>query len=116
MRCRQTAGVSAAGNSYSICQIRPGRNSQAPGGARYRNERGPPGIERAAGEEGGIPESSSGSVTRTSWPCTPTKLSQGRQDMDWSQPTEVVLGMAAALFVAYLMLETLFAVIDRFDR
>jgi hypothetical protein len=37
-------------------------------------------------------------------------------DMDWSQPTEVVLALVAALVVAYLMLETTFAAIDRIDR
>jgi len=36
--------------------------------------------------------------------------------MDWSQPTEVVLAMAAALVLAYLMLETTFAALERFDR
>jgi hypothetical protein len=36
--------------------------------------------------------------------------------MDWSQPTEVVLMMAATLVVAFLLLESTFAAIDRIDR
>lgn len=36
--------------------------------------------------------------------------------MNWSQPAEVVLAMVTALIVAYLMLETTFAAIDRIDR
>ena len=36
--------------------------------------------------------------------------------MNWSQPTEVALAMVAAILVAYLMLETTFAAIERIDR
>lgn len=36
--------------------------------------------------------------------------------MNWSQPTEVVLAMAAAIIMAYLMLETTFAAIERIDQ
>ena len=36
--------------------------------------------------------------------------------MDWSQPTEVALAMAAALVIAYVLLETTFAALDRIDR
>lgn len=36
--------------------------------------------------------------------------------MNWSQPTEVALAMVAAILIAYLMLETTFAALDRIDR
>lgn len=36
--------------------------------------------------------------------------------MNWSQPTEVALAMVVAIRLAYLMLETTFAAIDRIDR